>query len=506
MNDRINKTSICSVVFMDIIDYSKVADAEQIEVKIQFNNLINDSLKDIAQNDRIILDSGDGFAIAHLGSPEDALFMALDIRDGILKRNFNNAKPLFVRFGINLGPVRVVNDINGQPNIIGDGINLAQRIMNFAKPNEILVSRSYYEVTSRLTQEISQMFDYSGLKQDKHVREHEVYTVRKVQEPIGAESAVKDTAKQETRPPYTNEYQQKPAKISATSMAIINKVNWIYAIFGLLIVGILIVLLKLTAPLYDPEITLPIPVAMDKALPIANAVPALKKAAEKPTQEEVVREPLETVKTTIMKDQNTNYTQLPETQTPKIDATREFEAKNADALITSTKNENVQTLKQENTTALENSINLEKASKNMDKTAKVDNASDSLNKNELAILGPAKLKNKSRNKQRAKQRAVQTQGKLTTNSLTERQKSDIQQANSLAKSASDSTKIQANKSVNSKSLEHKTSGSISAATKNENATSPTVKKSGLQIWADSIKKGGDRPCSQAEIALSQCAH
>ena len=182
MNDRNNKTSICSIVFLDIIDYSKKTDSEQIEIKNQFNALINHALKDVAENDRIILDTGDGAAIASNGSPEDVLFIALNIRDEILKSNIHSAMPLYVRFGVNLGPVRVVKDINGRPNIIGDGINVAQRIMSFAKPNQILVSRSYYEVTSRLTQEISQMFDYSGVKQDKHVREHEVYSVRLLKE------------------------------------------------------------------------------------------------------------------------------------------------------------------------------------------------------------------------------------------------------------------------------------------------------------------------------------
>jgi class 3 adenylate cyclase len=182
MNDRNNKTSICSIVFLDIIDYSKKTDSEQIEIKNQFNALINHALKDVAENDRIILDTGDGAAIASNGSPEDVLFIALNIRDEILKSNIHSAMPLYVRFGVNLGPVRVVKDINGRPNIIGDGINVAQRIMSFAKPNQILVSRSYYEVTSRLTQEISQMFDYSGIKQDKHVREHEVYSVRLLKE------------------------------------------------------------------------------------------------------------------------------------------------------------------------------------------------------------------------------------------------------------------------------------------------------------------------------------
>lgn len=178
MKDRINKTSICSVVFIDIIDYSKKPVSDQIAEKEYFNALLTEAIKDVAQNDRIIIDTGDGAAIALLGAPEEALFVSLTIRDGIIQKNKENGYHLLVRIGINLGPVRVVNDINGMPNIIGDGINVAQRVMSFAEPNQILVSRSYYEVTSRLTKEITDMFVYFGIKQDKHVREHEVYVIK----------------------------------------------------------------------------------------------------------------------------------------------------------------------------------------------------------------------------------------------------------------------------------------------------------------------------------------
>ena len=214
MNDRINKTSICSIVFLDIIDYSKKPDSEQIDVKNQFNDFINIALKNIAQNDRIILDTGDGAAIAYMGSPEDALFMALNIRDSIIKNNESGQSLIHVRFGINLGPVRVVKDINGRPNIIGDGINVAQRIMSFAQPNQILVSRSYYEITSRLTQEISKMFDYSGVKQDKHVREHEVYSVRLTERRATVENRAEVIA---DNSPLKNQF------------AVFNKINWNYA-------------------------------------------------------------------------------------------------------------------------------------------------------------------------------------------------------------------------------------------------------------------------------------
>ncbi len=245
MNDKINKTSICSIVFLDIIDYSKKSVSEQIDIKNQFNRLINYSLKDVDSEDRIILDTGDGAAIAHMGSPEDALFISLSVRDEVLKSNILSSMPLYVRFGINLGPVRVVRDINGQPNIIGDGINVAQRIMSFAKPNQIVVSRSYYDVTSRLTQEISQMFDYSGIKHDKHVREHEIYAVR----------LLKDTAPADTKNELLAQIVQ-PAKQWLNPVNWFNKINWRYTALALPALMTFAIVIKSAATPREPVITI----------------------------------------------------------------------------------------------------------------------------------------------------------------------------------------------------------------------------------------------------------
>src|SRR3989344_2590137 len=115
MSERINKTSISSVVFLDIIDYSKMSVSDQIESKERFNALINEAIKDVAQNDRIIIDAGDSAAISLLGAPEEALFVSMAIRDGILKHNQQSDTRFYIRIGINLGPVRVVSDINSQP-------------------------------------------------------------------------------------------------------------------------------------------------------------------------------------------------------------------------------------------------------------------------------------------------------------------------------------------------------------------------------------------------------
>jgi class 3 adenylate cyclase len=177
MADLQNRTLICSVLFIDIVEYSRKPVVEQIELKDRFNALLSDALKGVAVNDRIILDTGDGAAISFIGDPEDALFVATGLRDEIGTHAPAGSVELSARMGINLGPVRLVKDINGQPNIIGDGINVAQRVMSFAKPAQVLVSRSYYEVVSRLSDESSKLFSYEGSRTDKHIREHEVYAV-----------------------------------------------------------------------------------------------------------------------------------------------------------------------------------------------------------------------------------------------------------------------------------------------------------------------------------------
>jgi hypothetical protein len=176
MADLQNRTLICSVLFIDIVEYSRKPVIEQIQLKDRFNALLSDALKGVAVNDRIILDTGDGAAISFIGDPEDALFVATGLRDETAHVPDGGVE-LSTRMGINLGPVRLVKDINGQPNIIGDGINVAQRVMSFAKPGQVLVSRSYYEVVSRLSDESSKLFSYEGSRTDKHIREHEVYAV-----------------------------------------------------------------------------------------------------------------------------------------------------------------------------------------------------------------------------------------------------------------------------------------------------------------------------------------
>ena len=180
---------ICTVVFADIVQYGEESVSRQVEMKAAFSVILAAALEHSPAADRVVLDTGDGAALCFLGDPEDALFAANSLRSAVIEApDAPEEHSLRLRLGINLGPVRIVNDINGRTNVIGDGINVAQRVMSFAEPNQILVSRSYYEVVSRLAPDYAQLFQYVGLHRDKHVREHEVYEVH-LAKPLGRPAA-----------------------------------------------------------------------------------------------------------------------------------------------------------------------------------------------------------------------------------------------------------------------------------------------------------------------------
>lgn len=171
------KTVIASVLFVDIVGYSKRPVGLQLEIKDHLSAAIGSATARVAAEERIMLDTGDGAALCFLTSPEEALEAALAIRNSLDGPDSHPPGGYQLCMGINLGPVRLIKDINGQRNIVGDGINAAQRVMSFAAPNQILVSRAFHDIVAFLVAQQRTCFRYHGTHADKHGREHEVYQV-----------------------------------------------------------------------------------------------------------------------------------------------------------------------------------------------------------------------------------------------------------------------------------------------------------------------------------------
>ena len=175
MIERLNIISIFCNVFLDVSEHSKKTDTEQIVLRNHIDGLFNIAYEYIGQTNHIILVTDTGATIAYEGPPESAMLMARDMLNEILVANKQGSISLSVCIGIHLQPVREVNDFNEQSNIIGSGINAAKRMVSRANPNEILVSRSYYENIPPSTQAISTLFNDQNDKYENHVLDYQAY-------------------------------------------------------------------------------------------------------------------------------------------------------------------------------------------------------------------------------------------------------------------------------------------------------------------------------------------
>ncbi|MFN4361679.1 MAG: protein kinase domain-containing protein [Hylemonella sp.] len=186
--DTTRKNVLGTIMFLDLVGYSKRSVDQQVAIKTQFNELVSRAIDGVDASSRIMLDTGDGAAICFLGDPEEALVSARLLRD-LLRQKYH--QKLSLRVGLHLGPVRMLRDLNDRVNVVGDGINVAQRIMDFSTANQIMVSRAYFDVISRISDGADSLFEFLGERYDKHQRAHEIYQL--LDQP-GARAPVNDEA------------------------------------------------------------------------------------------------------------------------------------------------------------------------------------------------------------------------------------------------------------------------------------------------------------------------
>src|SRR4029077_13991375 len=142
MSDEVKKEiepEIAHVLFSDIVGYSKLL--------INGQRALRDTLTEIVRNTEefrtadadgrlMKIPTGDGMALVFYKSPEQPVKCALEI-----SRAVKEHPRLHLRMGVHSGPVSGVIDVNGQVNLAGAGLNMAQRVMDCADAGHILLSK-----------------------------------------------------------------------------------------------------------------------------------------------------------------------------------------------------------------------------------------------------------------------------------------------------------------------------------------------------------------------------
>jgi class 3 adenylate cyclase len=135
------RLEIAHVLFIDIVEYSKLLTDEQSEALQELNQIVRntEAVREAeAAGQLIILPTGDGMALVFTGSVERPAECALEVSRAL------RAQPsLPVRMGIHSGPVQHVRDANTRENISGVGINIAHRVMDCGDAGHILVSKRF---------------------------------------------------------------------------------------------------------------------------------------------------------------------------------------------------------------------------------------------------------------------------------------------------------------------------------------------------------------------------
>jgi adenylate cyclase len=134
---------LVAVVIADVVGYSRLMERDEAETHARLREL-REKLFDpkIAEHGgRIVKTAGDGFLL-EFPSATSAMRCAIDVQRQMAARNLALAddERIELRVGINLGDIIVDGE-----DIIGDGVNVAQRLETLAEPGGICVASAVLE-------------------------------------------------------------------------------------------------------------------------------------------------------------------------------------------------------------------------------------------------------------------------------------------------------------------------------------------------------------------------
>ena len=148
------QTALIKYIFFDIVGFTKNRSVEaQADLIGCLNSVVRDALKknNLSGKQTIFIPTGDGICIALIdvgGEYDIHLQVALDILYLTCTHNSkteDEMRKFEVRIGLNENVDNLVTDINGNQNVAGMGINMAQRAMSQADGSQILVAQATHE-------------------------------------------------------------------------------------------------------------------------------------------------------------------------------------------------------------------------------------------------------------------------------------------------------------------------------------------------------------------------
>ena len=170
--------------FTDIVAGSNptIASKEQARKVIVLNELIarTETFQNRDPNSTVILPTGDGMAIGFSDSPEYPLRLSIQLHKILTEYNKSirrKKEKVLLRIGIDIGPVYIIKDLNGQDNVWVPGIILTRRVMYLAGDQNIFCSSRYAEDVRVLSPEYKEIMHPIGDYSIKHGEQLNIFNI-----------------------------------------------------------------------------------------------------------------------------------------------------------------------------------------------------------------------------------------------------------------------------------------------------------------------------------------
>ena len=162
--------TIAHVMFCDVVGFTILPIDRQKKLMRVLQRIVReteDYRRADEQGELVRLPAGDGLALAFMQDVTAPVRCACDIA-----RALREHPEIRLRIGIHSGPVFQSTDINSIRNVVGDGINLAHRVMDCGDGGHILVSRPVAEVLGHISRWAPFMHDLGEVGVKHGVKVH----------------------------------------------------------------------------------------------------------------------------------------------------------------------------------------------------------------------------------------------------------------------------------------------------------------------------------------------
>lgn len=134
-----------TILFTDIVGFSREAMPRQVELASELQTVTRQVvskwlLPSVGSPDLVALPTGDGVALIFLDRERKSWQFEDVVRTAALLTRWAGRKGIQLCVGVHNGPVESLLDVNGRPNVCGDAINVAQRVLSAADAGQVLFS------------------------------------------------------------------------------------------------------------------------------------------------------------------------------------------------------------------------------------------------------------------------------------------------------------------------------------------------------------------------------